>query len=174
MILITGATGNFGTAMIDFLLEKGARLGSIAAMVKDRKSAVDLLSKGIIVRIADFDDYPTLIDAFIGVDKLLLGPETDPANCVKHFLHVINAAKEAGVKHIFYASYDHKNETENSHDALLSSKHAVKVIKESGVPYSIFRNTFSLHSNMAEATASLLISEGYENKEYFLPDALNV
>jgi NAD(P)H dehydrogenase (quinone) len=69
-----------GKATIDFLLAKGARLGSIAALVRDRKKAVDLLSKGIIVRIGDYDNYASLVYAFKGVHKLLLVSGTDLEN----------------------------------------------------------------------------------------------
>jgi NAD(P)H dehydrogenase (quinone) len=205
MILITGATGNFGKATIDFLLEKGARLGSIAALVRDRKKAVDLLSKGIIVMIGDYDNYASLVYAFKGVHKLLLVSGTDLENRGKQHENVIKAAKEAGVKHILYTSYERKNETENSPVAFLAHTHSYteKVIKESGIPYTIFRNNvytdmlpfylgekvsetgvvfpagetpvaFTLRSDMAEATANVLMSEGHENKEYFLSNTENV
>ena len=199
MIFITGATGAFGEATIDFLLEKGVRLGRIAAMVNHRKQAVDLLLKGIIVRIGDFDNYASLVDAFQRVDKLLLISGTDFENRIKKQQNAIKAAQQAGVKHIFYTRYEHKDETQNSPLALIARTHnyTEKLIKKSGVPYTIFRNTgytntlpfylpekvsetgvvfptaeipnaFSLRSYMADATATLLMSEGDENKEYFL------
>jgi len=205
MILITGATGKFGKAVIDFLLDKGAPLGRIAALVRDRKKAVDLLSKGIIVRIGDYDNYASLVDAFERVDKLLLLSGTDLENRGKQHENAIKAAKEAGVKHILYTSYERKNGTENSPAAFLVQTHNYtgKVIKESGIPYTILRNNvytdmlpfyldetvsgadvvfpagqtpvaFTLYSDMAEVTANVLMSEGHENKEYFFSNTENV
>ena len=206
MILITGATGKFGKAVIDFLLDKGAPLGRIAALVRDRKKAVDLLSKGIIVRIGDYDNnYASLVDAFQRVDKLLLLSGTDLENRGKQHENAIKAAKEAGVKHILYTSYERKNGTENSPAAFLVQTHNYtgKVIKESGIPYTILRNNvytdmlpfyldetvsgadvvfpagqtpvaFTLYSDMAEVTANVLMSEGHENKEYFFSNTENV
>jgi NAD(P)H dehydrogenase (quinone) len=204
MILITGATGNLGKATIDFLLEKGARLGSIAALVRDRKKALDLLSKGIIVMIGDYDNYASLVYAFKGVHKLLLVAGTGLENRGKQHENVIKAAKEAGVKHIFYTSYERKKETKNSPVAFLVQTHSYteKVIKESGIPYTIFHNNvytdqlpvyldeevsetgvifpagetpaaFSLGSDIAEAIANVLMSEGHENKEYFVSNTDN-
>jgi len=199
MILITGATETFGEATIDFLLEKGARLGTIAALERERKKAVDLLLKGIIVRIGDFDNYASLVDAFERVDRLLLFSGTDSEKHRQQHENAIKAAKEAGVKHIFYTSYERENETENSTAAFVAStrSYAEKLIKESGIPYTIFGNNvytdtlpfylnekisktdiafpteqtpaaFTLRSDMAEAMANALMSEGHENKEYYL------
>ena len=205
MILVTGATGHLGKATIDFLLGKGARLGSIAALVRDRKKAVDLLSKGIIVMIGDYDNYASLVYAFKGVHKLLLVSGTDLENRGKQHENAINAAKEAGVKHILYTSYERKNETKNSPVAFLVQAHSYteRVIRESGIPFTIFRNNvytdllpvylgeeisekgivfpagekpaaFTLRSDIAEATANVLMSEGHENKEYFFSNTENV
>jgi NAD(P)H dehydrogenase (quinone) len=199
MILITGATGNFGNAIIDFMLEKGARLGTIAALVSHRKKADDLLSKGIIVRIGGYDNYANLVDAFERVDKLVLIAGTDLENRVHKIQNIIKAAQQAGVKHIFYTRFDHKDETENLPLQLVARtrKYTEKVIRESCIPYTIFRNTvytntlpfylpikvsetgvlfpkvqttasWILRSYMAEATANLLMSEGHQNKEYYL------
>jgi len=199
MILITGATGNIGNAIIDFLLEKGARLGTIAAMVNHRKKAANLLLKGIIVRIGDYNNCAPLVDAFYRVDKLLLVSGADLENRVNKTQNTIKAAQQAGVKHIFYTRFDHKDETENMPLELVARtrKYTEKVIRESGIPYTIFRNTvysntlpfylpekvaetsvvfpgtdttaaYTLRSYMAEATANLLMSEGHTNKEYHL------
>jgi NAD(P)H dehydrogenase (quinone) len=111
-ILITGATGNFRNATIDSLLKKGARLGTIAALVREKIQAVDLLSKGIILRIGDFDNYTSLVDAFEGVDKLLLVSEIDFENREKQHEKAIQAAKEAGVRQIYYTRYESNNEME--------------------------------------------------------------
>jgi NAD(P)H dehydrogenase (quinone) len=205
MILITGATGKFGNATIDCLLEKGTRLGTIAALVREKKKGMDLLSKGIILRIGDFDKYASLVDAFYGVDKLLLVSGTDPEKRGKQHENAIRAAKEAGVEHIFYIRYERNYEIDNSSFAFLvrTQDYTENIIKESGIPYTIFRNNvytgtqpFYLGKNvsetdvvfpaaealaaitpyreMAEATANLLVSDGYENKEFDLLHTENI
>ena len=75
-ILVTGATGHFGKAAIEFLLKKGVPATSIAALVRDEAKATTLKTQGIELRKGDYDDYPSPVKAFTGVDKLLLVSST--------------------------------------------------------------------------------------------------
>lgn len=205
MILVTGATGHFGKATIEFLLAKGVSPDQISAFVRDEAKAQDLKAKGLNIKIGDYDDYASMIAAFKGADKLLLVSGTDMVNRTKQQLSAIKAAQEAGVKHIFYTSFERKNESETSPIAFLAKQHldTEKAIKESGLNYTIFRDTlyldvlptffgekvletgiifpagdgkagFALRKDMAEAAANVLIGEGHENKEYIFSNTENV
>lgn len=145
-ILVTGATGNFGKLTIDFLLEKGIAPTNITALVRDESKAVDLTAKGINLKIGDYDNYDSLLNAFKGIDKLLLVSGTDIANRSAQQLNAVKAAKEAGVKHILYTSFERKNETETSPIAFLAQSHidTDNAIKASGMQYTIFRNNLYL------------------------------
>jgi NAD(P)H dehydrogenase (quinone) len=145
-ILVTGATGNFGKTTIDFLLKKGIAATNISALVRDEKKAEDLKAKGITVKVGDYDSYDSLLKAFKGIDKLLLVSGTDLVNRTKQQLNAVKAAKEAGVKHILYTSFERKNESETSPIAFLAQSHidTDNAIKESGMTYSIFRNNLYL------------------------------
>jgi len=142
MILITGATGHFGKATIDFLLAKGVLASNISALVRDEAKADDLKQKGIKLKIGNYNDYASLVDAFKGVDKLLLISGNEIANRSELQANAVNAAKQAGVKHIFYTSFERDNETEASPNAKLAKGHldTEKCIKASGMTYTFFRN----------------------------------
>ncbi len=146
MILVTGATGNLGKSTIDFLLEKGIPSNSIAAMVRDETRKDDVLEKGISIRIGDYDNYDQLVAAFAGIDKLLLVSGTDIANRGKQHKNVVEAAKVAGVKHIYYTSFERKNETETSPISFIASSHieTEKLIKASELTFTLFRNNLYL------------------------------
>lgn len=146
MILVTGATGNYGKATIDFLLKKGISAKSISALVRDEAKAEDLKTKGINLKMGDYDNYSALLDAFKGVDKLLLVSGSDVANRAKQQENVVKAAKEAGVKHIVYTSFERKNDTETSPIAFLAKSHidTENQIKESGMSYTILKNNLYL------------------------------
>ncbi len=196
-ILVTGATGNFGKATIDFLLKKGIDAKNISALVRDEAKAVDLTEKGIKIKVGDYDNYEFLVAAFQGVEKLLLVSGTDLVNRSTQQLNAVKAAKEAGVKHIVYTSFERKNETETSPIAFLAQSHidTDNAIKASGLSYTILRNNLYLEvlpmflgekvlesgvffpagegqaayvsrNDLAEATATILTTDGHENKEY--------
>ncbi len=204
MILVTGATGNYGKATIDFLLKKGISANSISALVRDEAKAEDLKTKGINLKIGDYDNYAALVEAFKGVDKLLLVSGSDVVNRGKQQENAVKAAKEAGVNHILYTSFERKNNTEASPLAFLAKSHidTENLIKTSGMTYTILKNNlyldtlpmffgeqvlatgiflpagdtksaFASRNDMAEATASILLSQGHENKEYSLSNTEN-
>lgn len=145
-ILVTGATGNFGKTTIDFLLKKGIAVSTISGLIRDEAKAADLKAKGIALKIADYDNYDSLLAAFQGIDKLLLVSGTDLANRSKQQLNAVKAAKEAGVKHILYTSFERKNESDSSPIAFLAKSHidTDTAIKASGMQYTIFRNNLYL------------------------------
>lgn len=97
MILVTGATGHFGKSTIDFLLKKGISSTNIVALVRDEAKADDLKAKGITIKIGDYHNYGSLIDAFQGIDKLLLVSSSDVASRTRQHHNVVSAAKETGV-----------------------------------------------------------------------------
>jgi len=148
MILVTGATGHLGKATIDFLLKKGIPAKNISALVRDMAKAGDLKTKGINIKIGNYDDYASLVTAFENVDKLLLVSGSDIHNRQQQQENAVKAAKEAGVKHIVYTSFVRSNETGTSPIAFVGKSHMAtdKSIKASGIPYTIMLN--SLYADM--------------------------
>ncbi|MDQ0640245.1 NAD(P)H dehydrogenase (quinone) [Pedobacter sp. W3I1] len=110
MILVTGATGNLGRATINSLLNKGISANNIAALVRDESKSAEFKSKGIQVRIGDYQNFESLKSAFEDVDKLLLiSSSAEIAQRFEQHKNVINAAKASGVNHIIYTSFDMKD-----------------------------------------------------------------
>jgi NAD(P)H dehydrogenase (quinone) len=197
MILVTGATGHFGKTSIDFLIKKGVPASSIAVLVRDETKAADLKAKGVELRKGDYEDYDSLVKAFTGIEKLLLVSSSDISNRTGQQANAVKAAKEAGVKYILYTSFVRKDETDASPIAWVAQSHinTEKLIRESGMAYTIFRNNlyldfvpvfigekvletgifwpaghtagaYALREEMAEAAVNVLTSTGHENKEY--------
>ena len=74
-LLVTGATGQLGSLVIEALL-KTTQAAEIAGMVRQGKDgaearAVRLREQGVQTRSADYDDPASLRSAFAGVERLL-------------------------------------------------------------------------------------------------------
>jgi NAD(P)H dehydrogenase (quinone) len=195
MILVTGATGGLGHETIDCLLTT-TPAADIAALVRDISKATDLVQRGVDVRQADYFDYPALVQAFRGIEKVLLISAVAFTDRVSQHRNVIDAAKEAGVKHLFYTSIQRSSDfvlTEVTESDLATEAY----LKASGLAYTILHNgyyfeglgyligtevpeaeirvpagegkiAFVKRTELAAATAALLTSEGHANQSYTL------
>ena len=146
MILITGANGHFGKATIESLLKKGTDKNQITGMVRKEANAAELKALGVSVRIGDYNDPNSLLEAFKNIDQLLLVSGTELANRTAQQTSAVQAAKAAGIKHILYTSVDRHHDKENSSISFILDSHIAteKAIKESGLPYTILRNNVYL------------------------------
>jgi NAD(P)H dehydrogenase (quinone) len=61
-ILVTGGTGQFGAATINFLLKK-MPADNLVALVRDEDKATELKAKGVAIRIANYANYASLVVA---------------------------------------------------------------------------------------------------------------
>lgn len=143
MILVTGATGHFGTIVIDSLLQHGVPANQIAAFVRDPQKAAQITNKDIVIRQGDYNHYDSMLDAFEGVEKLLLISGTDIINRERQQTDAVKAALEAGVQHIYYTSFARRNETESSPLGIVARAHIAteNQIISTGLKYTIMRNT---------------------------------
>jgi len=140
MILVTAATGHLGTAIIGNLLQN-LPAGKIAGLVRDDKKAAKLAGLGISLRKGDYHDAASLNAAFQGVDTLVFISSGSTEDRVGQHRNVVNAAKTNGVKHIIYTSVLKSSEALKFLPAI-DHYHTENLLKETGVPYTIFRNTF--------------------------------
>ena len=145
MILVTGATGQYGAKVIEHLLKKGVAAPQISALVRDAAKGQKLQDQGIELRVGDYTEVDSLAKAFQGVDKLLLVSSNDrgaAANRTAQHLNVIKAAKEAGVKQLVYTSFVQKPAAQNSAIAGFLASHAQteQFLQDSGLPYTILQN----------------------------------
>lgn len=135
-LVVTGAAGHLGKLVLKALLRQKAT--NIIATSRNVEKLTEFAKDGIEIRPADFDDYESLVTAFRGADRVLLISSDAIGARVGQHKNALNAAKAAGVKHIIYTSWP-KAETSK---ALVSPDHkeTEKLIKESGLTYTILRN----------------------------------
>ena len=200
-ILVTGATGGLGKAVVENLL-KTVSPGDISVLARDPAKAADLQAQGVVVKPGDYNDYASLVAAFAGVDKLFLVSSNDVPNRVPQHANAVNAAKEAGVQHVVYTSAQRKTEDGSSAAAFVTEAHLAteKLLKESGLTYTILKNALYLEvlplfmgpvletgtiylpagegkvpyasrADLGAAGAAVLTGTGHENQSYELSSA---
>jgi uncharacterized protein YbjT (DUF2867 family) len=93
-ILISGASGNIGQALVQTLQAQGTPFRTL----RSKASSQDAQA-----RVATYDDQASLERAFAGIDTLFVLLPLTP-NKLAHASNVAAAAKAAGVKHIVRSS----------------------------------------------------------------------
>ena len=97
MFLITGATGNIGSTVVDLLKGQGH---DVRAFVRDASRA-DHLPNGVDIAVGDLDDADSVVTALHGVDGVFLlhvAPGTTQTQIM------IDAARSTGVRRIVLLS----------------------------------------------------------------------
>lgn len=196
MILITGSTGNLGKLTLTELLKlKPAK--DVAVLVrKESEKSKALAALGVEVRIGDYSDYDSLLQAFKQIETLFFVSTHEAAQNLAVHGNVIQASIKSGVKRIVYTSTqgDKTLNTESGSSADLHSW-TESEIKNSGINYTILRNapymeslplilgdrvlengftipagdgklSFATRTDMAIASAMVLNSGGHDNKTY--------
>ena len=149
MIVLTGATGQLGRAVVQTLLQS-MPASQLAVSVRDPAKAGDLMALGVDVRQGDFARPETLDLAFAGADILFLVSSNAAATggdpLVQHRA-AIDAARAAGVRHIVYTSQMAASPTSAFPPAL---HHAATeaMLAESGLGWTALRHGFYAASAM--------------------------
>ncbi|WP_420155984.1 NmrA family NAD(P)-binding protein [Siphonobacter sp.] len=140
MILITGATGQLGTAVINQLLQK-LPVSQIAAFVRDETKAVNLIKQGVTIHVGTYDDTQSLDHAMRAMKTVLLIAGTDEENRVRQHQHVIDAAKKARIQRIAYTSRALRDPSTLINRLMEGHFQTEDYIKASGLPYTLFQNS---------------------------------
>jgi uncharacterized protein YbjT (DUF2867 family) len=93
--LVTGATGEVGSRVVEFLLQRGERP---RVFVRDAQRARGRFGERVDVAVGDLGDAGSLLEALAGIDALFLvnsGPEIPRLDEL-----AANVAKAAGVRHL--------------------------------------------------------------------------
>lgn len=105
MIVVSAATGAYGSLVVDHLLNR-APAAQIAVAVRNPDKAADFATRGIQVLFADYDDPASMRTAYQGADRLLFISSPGPATGSRTVQHrrVVDAAAHAGVGTVLYTS----------------------------------------------------------------------
>ncbi len=189
MIIVTGATGQLGHAIVTKLAAR-VPVGQIGASCRRPEKAADLAELGVRVRQGNFSEPETLADAFEGAAQLLIvssNARAQGGDPLAQHAAAIDAAKAAGARRILYTSQIAASPTSAFPPA---RDHAAteKMLADCGLPWTALRHGFygesgimmmgealktgsletaqdgkfswAAHDDLAEAAAAILADEG--------------
>ncbi|MBB4213959.1 uncharacterized protein YbjT (DUF2867 family) [Rhizobium sp. BK212] len=137
-VLVTGATGQQGGAVVRALIARGHRVKAISRR-PDSEGAKRLTAAGVEVVAGDLDDAASVATAAKGVDTMFLMGNSYEAGTdaeTRQGIAVANAAKAAGVGHLIYSSVadaDKKTGIPHFDSKYLVEKHIAGLC----IPYTI-------------------------------------
>ncbi|WP_420418887.1 SDR family oxidoreductase [Pacificispira sp.] len=141
-LLVTGASGRLGQAVIRHLLDTlSVDPARIVAASRTPEKQATMAEKGIETRRIDFDDPEATAGALTGIGRMLL-ISTDalgePGKRLSQHKAAVAAAKQAGVGHVVYTSMP------NPEDSLIpfAPDHlgTEQALAESGLGWTVLRN----------------------------------
>lgn len=156
-ILVTGASGQLGGRILHHLLEtQKVEPARLIAVTRDPAKLAGLAAKGVAVRAGDFKDPASLLKAFEDAQKLLIISGADIGQRLAQHKAAVDAAVKAGVKRLSYTSMPN---SEPGNSVIFAPEHygTEQAIKETGLPYTIFRNGWyqeNLLMSLPQALAS--------------------
>jgi uncharacterized protein YbjT (DUF2867 family) len=154
MILVTGATGRIGSAVVKELAALGAEF---RALVRNNTDADKLNAQGVETVLGDLTEPQSIQTALQGVERLFVLSPSSPMQ-VQVEGALVDEAKNVGVKHIVKLSVLGADTQANS--ALLKwHRQSEQKIEASGIPYTFLRpNAF--HQNFVSFYAPSIAADG--------------
>jgi NAD(P)H dehydrogenase (quinone) len=105
MIVVTGASGQLGSAVVRSLMQR-MPAGEVVASVRDPGKADALAQAGVAVRRGDFAEPESLRAAFAGADQVLIVSADKLGEEALRLHHTaIAAAQAAGARRLLYTSH---------------------------------------------------------------------
>lgn len=133
-ILVTGASGNVGAAVVRALTTAG---------VEHREAARHALGGARDVVAFDFTDAATWAGAFAGVESMFLVRPPAIGNVTRDLLPAVAAARDAGVRRIVFLSLQGAEKNKVVPHATVE-----KWLRESGMTWTFVRASF-FHQNLS-------------------------
>ena len=189
MIIVTGATGQLGRAIVEQLVAR-IPASQVGASVRDPEKAADLQARGVRVRRGDFGEPDSLPHAFEGATQLLIVSSNAAAHGgdpIAQHRAAIDAARAAGAGRIVYTSHMAAS-AQSAFPPMHTHATTEDMLRESGLAWTSLRNGFygtsgialmgdavqtgvieapadgkvswTAHADLAEAAAILLADDG--------------
>jgi uncharacterized protein YbjT (DUF2867 family) len=141
MIIVTGANGQLGRAVVERLLER-VPAEQVGVSVRDPEKARGLEERGVRVRRGDFSDTTSLAHAFEGASQVLIvSADSSGEAAVRQHRTAIDIARQAGARRILYTSHMGSSPT-SLFLPMVDHAATEEALRDSGVAFTSLRNGF--------------------------------
>ena len=155
-IVITGASGHYGTMATERLIAQG-RGSDLILISRTPTKLAHRAAAGCEVRYGDFDKPETLVAAVKGADKMLLISGTRVGARVIQHQAAIDAAAAAGVGHIIYTSFVNVDEA-NPAIVTIDHRETENLIRNSGAAWTMLRDAHYADAMILNAGPGFIVS----------------
>lgn len=141
MIAVTGVSGKLGRVVLEELLTRVTGDSLIAVARRPETISAYRTSRDVDVRQGDYEDPASLEKAFASADTVLIvsSPDVTPGTRPRQHGNAIAAATAAGVGRIVYTS---AISADTGPGFLADHATTEGLLRESGVPFTVLRNSF--------------------------------
>ncbi|WP_240415226.1 SDR family oxidoreductase [Paenibacillus periandrae] len=189
MIIVTGANGKLGRAVVGRLLQH-VPASQLGVSVREPKKAYEFHDLGVRVRLGNFEDAETLLHAFEGASQVLIVSSGSLGEAaLRQHQTAIDAASKAGASRVLYTSHIGASPT-SPFEPMTIHAATEEMLKASGIPFTSFRNGYysssglmfmghasetgeliapedgpvawTSHADLAEAIAMIIVNQNYE------------
>ena len=158
-ILITGATGNVGMAVINSFGKIQHTLQIVAGIKNLTSDKEKLAGYAVDFVLFDFMDFSTYKPALSGCQMLFLLRPPQISDTEKYFKPLIEVAGEVGIKHIIFLS------VQGVEKSTIIPHHKIeKLIVDSNISYTFLRPAYFMQNFLGNLHQDLAV-----NKRIFLP-----
>lgn len=150
MIVVTGATGQLGHAIVEQLVRL-VPASEIGASCRDPNKASALAALGVRVRQGDFEDAASLRHAFEGATQVLLVSSNARAtggDALAQHRTALDAARAVGARRVVYTSHMAASAS-SAFPPMLDHAATELMLRDSGLAWTSLRNGFYASSGIA-------------------------
>ena len=150
MIVVTGATGQHGRAIVEQLVAR-VPAGHVGARVRDPAKAADLAALGVRVRRGDFADPGSLSHAFEGASQVLIvssNAQASGGDPLAQHRAAIAAARTTGAHRVVYTSHMAASAT-SAFSPMHTHAATEAMLAESALAWTALRHGFYASSGVA-------------------------
>lgn len=157
--MITGATGNVGTAVIDALSKLQHNLDLYAGVRDINEGKNKFANYTIQFSQFDFTDFKSYQQALAGCDILFLLRPPQISEVEKYFKPIVDTCKNEGVKHIVFLSVQGVE-----HSKIIPHHKIEKLLVESKIAYTFLRPAYFMQN-----FTTTLLHDLIQHHQIYLP-----